>query len=229
MIREGVKEGLQGQYWLEAFGENGKRNPSLLERWANNDLSWYVEENLMHVWMSSRNRDQCERYGEGPHIDPSLALAFKWAMEMEGQSELGKIAAEVVVGAGTEVVFGRVNGWGSYSPSRNRITVSESLMGYGWDVLASVLIHEAYHVASYGSRGGRPQATAAECLQEEVDAFRLEASWWYDRYGRYGKSSPNSEERSMNNIMWAWFNDELREFVLLSESYQGQCLGGVVE
>ena len=33
----------------------------------------------------------------------------------------------------------------------------------------------------------------------------------------------------MNNVMWAWFNDELREFVLLSEGYQNQCLGGVVE
>ena len=103
-------------------------------------------------------------------------------------------------------------------------------MGYGWDVLA-VGAHSrgVSRCFIWESEEGGQQATAAECLQEEVDAFRLEASWWYDRYGRYGKSSPNSEERSMNNIMWAWFNDELREFVLLSESYQGQCLGGVVE
>ena len=33
----------------------------------------------------------------------------------------------------------------------------------------------------------------------------------------------------MNNLMWVWFNDELREWVLLSEGNQYQCLGGTVE
>lgn len=227
MVREGIRGGFGAQYWLEAFGANGKRNPSQLEQWANNDLGWYVVENLKHVWMDSYWREKCNEYGAGPYIDPDLARAYVTAMQ--GQSELGKAAVDVVVEAGTEVVFGRLNGWGAYWPSRNRIIISESLRGYSRPVLAVVLIHETYHVESHRLRGGRPAATAAECLQEEVDAFRLQASWWYDRYGRYGKRNPNSVERLINNLMWAWFNDNLREWVLLSESYQYQCLGGVVE
>ena len=150
--------------------------------------------------MNSHFREQCEEHGAGSYIDPDLARAYVTAMQ--GQSELGQAAVDVVVDTGTEVVFGRVNGWGSYSPSRNRITVSESLRGYSRQVLAVALIHETYHVESHRFRGGRPAATAAECLQEEVDAFRLQASWWYDWYGRYGKSSPNNVERTMNNVMW---------------------------
>ena len=227
MLRQGVREGFGAQYWLEAFGANGKRNPSQLEQSANNDAAWLNVNNLKYVWMDSYWRDECNEAGAGPYIDPDLANAYVTAMQ--GQSELGEAAVDVVVEASTEVVFGRVNGWGTYSPSRNRITVSESLRGYSRQVLAVVLIHETYHVESHRFRGGRPAATAAECLQEEVDAFRLQASWWYDRYGRYGKGSPNSVERTMNNVMWAWFNDELREWVLLSDNYQYQCLGGVVE
>ena len=227
MHREIVNKGSQALYWLEAFGADGKRNPTQLEQSANNIAAWLNIANLKHIWMNSHHREQCEEHGAGPYIDPDLARAYVTAMQ--NQSELGQAAVDVVVDTGTEVVFGRVNGWGTYSPSRNRITVSESLRGYSRQVLAVVLIHETYHVESHRFRGGRPAATAAECLQEEVDAFRLQASWWYDRYGRYGERSPNSVERTMNNVMWAWFNDELREFVLLSEGYQNQCLGGVVE
>lgn len=227
MERRIVMEGIQSQYWLEAFGESGKRNPTQLEQWANDELSWLVANNLMYVWMSSHYREQCGNYGSGPQIDSELAQAYVTAMQ--GQSELGQATVDVIVEAGTEVVFGRVSGWGAYSPSLNRITVSESLRGHSRQVLAAVLIHETYHVESHWYRGERPQATAAECLQEEVDAFRLQASWWYSQYGRYGKSRPNNVERSMNDLMRAWFNDELREWVLLSDSYQYQCLGGVVE
>ena len=39
MLRQGVREGFGAQYWLEAFGSNGKQNPSQLEQGANNDVS----------------------------------------------------------------------------------------------------------------------------------------------------------------------------------------------
>ena len=227
MDRRVIMEGIQSQYWLEAFGESGKRNPTQLEQWANNEMSWLVAENLMYVWMNSHYREQCTDYGAGPHIDPELADAFVTAMQ--GQSELGQAAVSVVVEAGADVVFGRIDGWGVYSLSRNRITINEALKGSSEEVLAAVLVHESFHVEAHQSRGGRSQATAAVCLQEEVDAFRLQASWWFGQYGRYGKIRPNYEERIMNDLMRAWLNDELREWVLLSDSYQNQCLGGVVE
>ncbi len=178
--------------------------------------------------MSAHYREQCGRSDDpGPYIDPDLADAFVTALK--GESEIGRWAVDAVVAAGTEVVFGPVGGWGSYSPLRNLITISEELRGYSNQVLASVLIHEAYHVLSHGSRGGRQQATPAECLQEEVDAFRLSARWWYEWYGRYGRRNPNRAELANNALMQAWLNDRLTEWVLLSEGYQYQCLGGVVE
>ena len=227
MNRVVVLKGSQSLYWLEAFGDSGKRNPTQLELWANNGMSWLVTENLMYVWMSSHYREACKKYGAGPLIDLELAQAYVTAMQ--GQSELGRATVDVVVSAGTDVVYGRVDGWGVYSPSRNRIIVNEALRGQSKQVLASILIHETYHVESHHVRGRLPQATAAVCLQEEVDAFRLQASWWYERYGRYGVRYPDRMERTMNNLMWAWFNEELRKWVLLSEGYQYQCLGGVVE
>ena len=221
-------ERLQAQWWLEKFGANGKRNATQMEQWANNDLGWLRTQNSRNVWMSTHYREQCKRRDDpGPHVDPDLADAFVTALKRE--SEIGRAAVDAVVAAGTEVVFGRVAGWGSYSPLRNVITINEGLKGYSEQVLASVLIHEAYHVASHGSRGGRPQGTAAECLQEEVDAFRLSASWWYEWYGRFGKSGPNRVELTNNALMRAWLNGDLREWVLLSEAYQHQCLGGTVE
>ncbi|MCY4438327.1 MAG: hypothetical protein OXE05_13475 [Chloroflexi bacterium] len=227
MNREVSRERLQAQWWLEKFGTSGKQNPTKVEQWANNGLSWLRTQNSRNVWMNTHYREQCETHGPAPHIDPDLADAFVTALWDE--SEIGRWAVDAVVEAGTEVVFGRVGGWGSYSPSQNLITISEELRGYSNQVLASVLVHEAYHVASHARRGGQRQATPAECLQEEVDAFRLSARRWYDWYGRNGKSNPNRVERTNNSLMWAWFSDELREWVLLSDGYQYQCLGGTVE
>ena len=226
MNRVVAVERLQAQWWLEKFGTNGKQNPTQLEQWANYDLDWLRTQNSRNVWMSTHYREQCEGDDPGPVIDPDLAIAFVTALK--GESEIGRAAVDAVVEAGTEVVFGRVGGWGSYSPSHNVITISEELKGYSNQVLALVLVHEAFHVLSHGMRGGQRQATAAECLQEEVNAFRLSALWWYEWYGRNGKSSPNRVERSMNNLMWELANQRLREWVLLSEGYQYQCLGGVV-
>ena len=221
-------ERLQAQWWLEKFGTNGKRNATQMEQWANNGLSWLRTQNSRNVWMSTHYREQCKRRDDpGPHVDPDLADAFVTALK--GESEIGRAAVDAVVVAGTEVVFGSVGGWGSYSPLRNVITISEELRGYSNQVLASILIHEAFHVLSHELRGGQRQVTAAECLQEEVNAFRLSALWWYEWYGSYGKRGPNRVERSMNNLMRAWARRELREWVLLSEGYQYQCLGGTVE
>ena len=65
MLRQGVREGFGAQYWMEAFGANGKRNPSQLEQGANNDVSWLVADNLKYVWMDSYWRDECNEVGAG--------------------------------------------------------------------------------------------------------------------------------------------------------------------
>lgn len=223
----------QIRYWLQAFGKNGKRNPAPgPETWANSWIELFVklgnEESLLNwMWMLNSQREYCEYYGAPPqHIDPALADAYRTAMF---NADIGVQAVSVIMESGADVVFEQLPAsvYGRYYGSRNRIAVSEALRGQSDVVLVAVLIHETYHAQQQVLRGGY-QETAAECLQEEVDAFRLEAKWWYEQYGRYGKRNPNRVERRFNNLMQAWLNRGLREWVLLSEGYQEQCLGGVV-
>ena len=91
---------------------------------------------------------------------------------------------------------------GGDSPSRNRITVSEcGLRGYfhGTGAGRGAKLHETYHVESSPVERGSVISfdnASPNTWQEEVDAFRLQASWSYDRYDRYGKGSPNSVEQN---------------------------------
>ena len=239
MDRIVLQEGMQSQYWFDVFGESGKSNPTELEDWANIDLSWYVAE--IHddlgwdiagalepvIWLNPYYRKYCEEYGAGAQIDSELALAL--IASMQAPTQVGYKAVDVIHAAGTTVVFDNINSWGVYSLSRNRIAINASLRGQSKEVLASILVHEAVHVLAHQDRGGRPQATAAECLQEELNAFRVQASWWERRYGRYGVRYPNGAQQALNGLVSAWFNQSIKEWVLLSEGYQNQCLGGVVE
>ncbi len=224
-------------YWSQMYGTNGKRNPApgretLENEWLglHQDLGSDPFEMLKWMWLLDWAREYCERYGEPQqHIEPALADAYRTAMYGD-DSGIGSATVYAIINTGADVVFGQLptSVYGRFSPSRNLITINESLRGQGNAALAAVLIHETYHAQEFLRRGNRAE-TAAECLQEELDAFRLEAKWWYERYGRYGKRSPNSAERSMNNLVRAWLNKNLKEdWVLLSEGYQEQCLGGVV-
>ena len=243
MERIVAQDGMRNLYWLQAFGPHGHPNEDSTSIWVTNFmLSRYLKYGHTEIWLSNIQRHTCAKYGESPFIEPVLLSAYYKAMR-DGESNLGKAAVAVVVAAGTEVVFGSIEGYGLYSPSHNRIVISDSIWGRGDNirellssddkeaklaVLASVLIHESYHVQEHLRREGQPAATAAACLQEEVEAFRLSASWWYEEFGRYGKRNANRVEQVQNNLMRAWFNRKLREWVLLSEDYQRQCLGGVV-
>ena len=224
-------------YWSQVYGWNGKRNPAPeTETWANGWLDIYQDigaedtEILKWVWMLNWEREFCENFGEPEqYIDPDLTVAYRSAMEGDNTG-IGSAAVYVIINTGADVMFERLpaNVYGRFYSSRNLITINESLRGKGNAALAATLIHETYHAQEYHRRGNRPSETAAECLQEEVSAFRIEAEWWYERYGRYGKRSPNSAERFNNGLTWAWLNRGLKEWVLLSEGYQEQCLGGVV-
>ena len=218
----------QAQWWREQFGEHGKENPTTLERWANYELTLLVNGSLRYwLQLSPHYREQCAKYGAPPQrIDPTLARAYRTAM-MDGESTLGKKAAATVIAAETNVVFGPADGYGYYSPSRNRIVVSEDLRDADADVLAAVLIHETMHVAQYQERRG--PRTPAGCIEDEIQAFKAEAQWWFEWHGHNGKDRLDSDvEQHMNELLDAWLDEYLEAFVLLSDGYQEQCLGGVV-
>lgn len=222
------QETAQAQWWRELFGEGGKSYPTDLERWANHEVTLLVNESLRHwVQLSPHFREQCARYGAPPQrIDPTLAKAYRTAL-MGGESALGKAAAAMVFAAETDVVFGPSDGWdGRYSPIRNRIEVNEELRDASADVLAAVLIHETLHVAQYQERSGR--RSPAECVEDEIEAFAAEAQWWAEQHGDDGKEEQSEAERHLNGLLLAWQLGMLEAFVLLSDNYQEQCLGGVV-
>ena len=235
MVVETVVKKWQAVYWFAVYGENGKqgRDLTLTEKWGN---YWVQAQNTLGtehfdkiIWVDSFHREHCEYYGEPPQeIDPELADAFQTAM-LNGDTEIGIAAVGVIMEAGTDVVFGSLekNVYGQYSSYYSRITIDESLRGYPM-ALAATLIHEAYHAQEDMRRGGQPQETAAACLQEEIDAFRIEAEWWYEEFGRRGKRNPARVERVNNSLLRAWINNDMKEWVLLSEGYQEQCLGGVL-
>ncbi len=238
MSMEYVVKAVQTRYWLQAFGNGGKRNAAEgPETWANEwvevRLKLGDEESLLHwLWVLDGEREYCEAYGDAVQfIDPDLADSYLTAIW--GDPVIGTAAVEVLMETGADVMFGHLprSVQGTFSSRSNRITIDESLRGQSGPVLAAVLLHETYHAQEAYNRGYRASETAADCLQEEVDAFRIEARWWYDWYGRGGKRNPNSVEQFNNALMWAWYNDDngLLEWVLLSENYQEQCLGGVVE
>ena len=238
MSMEFVAKAIQTRYWLQSFGSGGKRNAAQgPETWANEwvevRLKLGDEESLLHwLWVTDGTREFCEAYGVPVQfIDPDLSDAYLTAIW--GDPVIGMAAVEVLMETGVDVTFGSLPRFvqGRYSTRNNLITISESLRGQSRAVLAAVLLHETYHAQEAYNRGYRPSETAAACLQEEVDAFRIEARWWYDWFGRGGKQNPNSVERFNNALMWAWYSgdDSLVEWVLLSEDYQEQCLGGVVE
>ena len=222
------QETAQAQWWRELFGVAGKGDPTDLERWANYEVTLLDNESLRYwVRLSPHFREQCAKYGAPPqHIDSVLAKAYRTAL-MGGDSTLGMAAAATVIAAKTGVVFGPAEGYGYYFPAHNRIVVKEELRNASADVLAAVLIHETMHVAQYRERSGL--RSPAECIEDEIEAFKAEAQWWAERHGRNGKDQANLTEQRMNNLVRAWLNERLEEFVLLSDGYQEQCLGGVVD
>lgn len=223
------QETAQAQWWRELFGEDGKGDPTDLERWANYEVSLLVNGSLRYwAQLSPHSREQCAKYGTPPQrIDPVLARAYQRAL-LGGKSALGRAAAETITTAHSDVVIGKTDGsYGYYSPSRNRIVVSEEIRDESADVLGAVLIHETIHVAQY--RDSKKKRSPAECITEEIEAFKAEAQWWAERYGRDGKDQPNRVEQRMNNLIQAWLDKRLEEFVLLSDGYQEQCLGGIVD
>lgn len=224
------------RYWSQMYGWKGKRNPAPdWETWANEWLNIYQEigatddEISKWIYMLDWVREFCEKYGEPEqHIDPDLADAYRTAMWGD-DSGIGSAAVVKIVYSGADVRFGQLpaNVYGRYSSSHNLITINESLRGYP-TATAATLIHETHHAFTATERGFEWFETAADCLQDEINAFRIEARWWYEQYGRYGKRNPSRIERHYNGLLYAWLNDGMKEWVLLSEGYQEQCLGGVL-
>ncbi|MCY4438271.1 MAG: hypothetical protein OXE05_13180 [Chloroflexi bacterium] len=103
---------------------------------------------------------------------------------------------------------------GYYTSDFNTIVLNALMRGDD-NATAATIIHETYHAEQYYIRAGY-ERSPLECLQEEVDAFRLEAKWLQSR-------QPD------NFIVGLYLNGWVLDFVLVNPAYQELCLGGTLE
>ena len=109
----------------------------------------------------------------------------------------------------------------------NRIVINESYQHEPLAALASVLAHEVHHsVSGLSYYWGKP-SWAAECLKDEMLAFAWgAAAWGLFRLGL--DDFWTAGELLAEELYQAWQDGRLREYVLTSDGYQEQCLGGVL-
>lgn len=106
---------------------------------------------------------------------------------------------------------------GLYRPRENRIVVNQALQRDSLGVLAAVLAHETLHAVA------PPVADAADCLEQEIYAFTLQALTWYDLPAHYRSSSEYGRWNDL--LVLALARRSIRELVVTSTGYQVQCLG----
>jgi hypothetical protein len=110
-----------------------------------------------------------------------------------------------------------------YSVARHVIEIDERWIDADEITLAAVLAHEATHaqdaVSGYLSSGG-----ASACIDSEVRAFRTSARFWFDQYGRAGKTDPHNElELQLNTIADRQLGDPVGLDDLVRQTYIAQC------
>lgn len=105
-----------------------------------------------------------------------------------------------------------------------RVVINATILAEPIDVQAATLAHELYHSQSSYQDG--PQGGAA-CLSEELHAMAWDA-YAYDTVIRPDpvETTWTAEEDRLDA---QWHAGELDQSVLLSASYQRECLGGVVQ
>lgn len=111
---------------------------------------------------------------------------------------------------------------GYYLPSRNQIQINLSTRSDSSGVVAALLSHEIYHAVTvpYGT------TDAADCIQNETEAFTWQASTWNSL--PTGWRSDTSWGRSNDQLVTLWENRKVTNTVLTMPGYQKQCLGRVL-
>jgi hypothetical protein len=114
------------------------------------------------------------------------------------------------------------NGW-----AESQIQIDASYFTFLYpDVLASILVHEATHLARAIDRTACYYADACTTLpngvnlEEEVVAHAAEAEWWIAMYGRDGKDWAFASDGAVNRLKAAYLRGDaaFREFVRDSRS-----------
>ncbi|MCY4437913.1 MAG: hypothetical protein OXE05_11345, partial [Chloroflexi bacterium] len=93
-----------------------------------------------------------------------------------------------------------------YDPNRERIVLNQRYaQDFSLDLMAAVLAHEIIHAYYHQVvREGSAPTSKEECIVEEVLAIAVDLVWWYERFGIYGKPSPNQLDQGQNYMLEIW-------------------------
>lgn len=118
---------------------------------------------------------------------------------------------------GTRVEWGQLPAGvgGRFERDRNVIVMSEPRLPLSAS-LAAMVSHEVMHACQ------RRPITALDCLTNEIYAYAWEA-YVYAVLPNRTKPRPDSE---MEDLVAAWQEDRLRDYVIRTSLYQRNCLGG---
>ena len=103
----------------------------------------------------------------------------------------------------------------------DRINLDESMRNESVDARAAAVAHEIYHAWFWAT--GRHVRSVEGCYEEETQATRAHAKWWYERFGENGKRNPSKWEGNFNADVVRWLEGATENWIQSLEVYQAQC------
>ena len=103
----------------------------------------------------------------------------------------------------------------------DQIFLGDSVRNESVDAKAVMLAHEIYHAWVWAT--GRHVRSVEGCYEEEIQATRAHAKWWYERFGENGKPNPSRNEERFNTAVARWLEGEIGDWIRTEELYQRQC------
>ena len=158
------------------------------------------------------------------YIDPALAGVIRALQNPEYGKVLHQALRESnVVHVGYKDLAYLGYSIASFKPTLegDQIFLGDSVRNESVDAKAAMLAHEIYHAWFWAT--GRHVRSVEGCYEEEIQATRAHAKWWYERFGESGKPRPSGEERKFNAAVARWLEGEIGDWIRAEELYQTQC------
>ena len=157
-------------------------------------------------------------------VDPLLQEAFR----VMRSTEFGEIIYHAYQASDVNYIafahlerHGVSQAKGLFEPWNNRVLLDESLRDESQYVRVAWLVHELMHAWRHAD--DHLVSTPEQCFEDETLAFRAQARWWYEKFGRNGKRNPAGIEQSENSRLALWLAGRIGEMVRRSDFYQEHC------
>ncbi|MBI3965962.1 MAG: hypothetical protein HY329_10040 [Chloroflexi bacterium] len=149
-----------------------------------------------------------------PALVSGLALAYHTAPEL-------RPIAQVATSRRARVTVRPTRFGGEYELESNTVVVNLAALSDGGPVIAALAAHELVHAGSSSLRLNTREG-AADCLEEELQAYALQSSVWLKVRRGAGRSV---FARRLDEIAAAWQGKRLKELFRSWSLYEQVCLG----